>query len=29
MKIGILGTGQVGNLIGSRLIENGHQGMMA
>src|SRR5882757_1443550 len=25
MKIGILGTGQVGNLIGSRLIENGHQ----
>lgn len=28
MKIGILGTGQVGNLIGSRLIENGHQVMM-
>src|SRR6266850_7461168 len=28
MKIGIVGTGQVGNLIGSRLIENGHQVMM-
>jgi len=28
MKIGILGTGEVGNLIGSRLIENGHQVMM-
>lgn len=28
MKIGILGTGQVGNLIGSRLIENGHQVMI-
>jgi 8-hydroxy-5-deazaflavin:NADPH oxidoreductase len=28
MKIGILGTGQVGNLIGSRLIENGHQVML-
>ena len=28
MKIGILGTGQVGNLIGTRLIENGHQVMM-
>jgi len=28
MKIGILGTGQVGNLIGSRLIETGHQVMM-
>jgi predicted dinucleotide-binding enzyme len=25
MKIGILGTGEVGNLLGSRLIENGHQ----
>ncbi len=28
MKIGILGTGEVGNLLGSRLIENGHQVMM-
>jgi predicted dinucleotide-binding enzyme len=28
MKIAILGTGQVGNLIGSRLIEKGHQVMM-
>ncbi len=28
MKIGILGTGQVGNLIGLRLIQNGHQVMM-
>jgi predicted dinucleotide-binding enzyme len=28
MKIAVLGTGQVGNLIGSRLIENGHQVMM-
>src|SRR6266446_1480648 len=28
MKIGILGTGEVGNLVGSRLIENGHQVMM-
>lgn len=28
MKIGVLGTGQVGNLIGSRLIENGHEVMM-
>src|SRR5258706_998908 len=28
MKIGILGTGEVGNLIGSRLIENGHHVMM-
>lgn len=28
MKIGILGTGQVGNLIGSSLIEKGHQVMM-
>src|ERR1700704_3100246 len=28
MKIGIFGTGEVGNLIGSRLIENGHQVMM-
>jgi predicted dinucleotide-binding enzyme len=28
MKIGILGTGQVGDLIGSRLIEKGHQVMM-
>lgn len=28
MKIGILGTGEVGNLIGSRLIENGHQVLM-
>ncbi len=28
MKIGILGTGEVGDLIGSRLIENGHQVMM-
>src|SRR5437762_7583625 len=26
--IGILGTGEVGNLLGSRLIENGHQVMM-
>jgi 8-hydroxy-5-deazaflavin:NADPH oxidoreductase len=28
MKIGILGTGQVGNVIGSRLMETGHQVMM-
>ena len=28
MKIGILGTGEVGNLLGSRLIENGHRVMM-
>src|SRR5947208_4933323 len=28
MKMGILGTGEVGNLLGSRLIENGHQVMM-
>src|SRR6266478_1160499 len=28
MKIGILGTGEVGNLLGSRLIEKGHQVMM-
>ena len=28
MRIGILGTGLVGNLIGSRLVENGHQVMM-
>ena len=28
MKIGILGTGEVGDLIGSKLIENGHQVMM-
>ena len=28
MKIGILGTGEVGNLLGARLIENGHQIMM-
>ncbi|HMH32075.1 MAG TPA: NAD(P)-binding domain-containing protein [Puia sp.] len=28
MKIGILGTGEVGNLLGSRSIENGHQVMM-
>jgi predicted dinucleotide-binding enzyme len=28
MKIGILGTGEVGNLLGSRLIENGHEVMM-
>src|SRR5258708_39609050 len=28
MKIGILGTGEVGNLLGSRLIENGHEIMM-
>jgi predicted dinucleotide-binding enzyme len=28
MKIGILGTGEVGHLLGSRLIENGHQVMM-
>ena len=28
MKIGILGTGEVGNLLSSRLIENGHQVMM-
>lgn len=29
MKIAILGTGQVGNLIGSRLIEKGHQVMIS
>ncbi len=29
MKIAILGTGLVGNLIGSRLIEKGHQVMMS
>src|SRR5258707_1599913 len=29
MKIAILGTGQVGNLIGSKLIEKGHQVMMS
>ncbi len=28
MKIAILGTGQVGNLIGLKLIENGHQVML-
>jgi predicted dinucleotide-binding enzyme len=28
MKIAILGTGQVGHLIGSKLIENGYQVMM-
>jgi len=28
MKIGILGTGEVGNLLGTRLIENGHRVMM-
>jgi predicted dinucleotide-binding enzyme len=28
MKVAILGTGQVGNLIGSKLIETGHQVMM-
>jgi predicted dinucleotide-binding enzyme len=28
MKMAILGTGPVGNLIASRLIENGHQVMM-
>src|SRR5438874_3213669 len=28
MKIGILGTEEVGNLLGTRLIENGHQVMM-
>jgi len=28
MKIGIVGTGDVGHFIGSRLIENGHQVMM-
>ena len=29
MKIAIMGTGLVGNLIGSRLIEKGHQVMMS
>jgi predicted dinucleotide-binding enzyme len=28
MKVGILGTGEVGNLIGSKLTENGHEVMM-
>lgn len=28
MKVAILGTGQVGNLIGSKFIETGHQVMM-
>src|SRR5438874_9061381 len=28
MNIGILGTGEVGNLLGLRLIENGHTVMM-
>ena len=28
MKIAVLGTGNVGNTIGSRLIEAGHEVMM-
>jgi len=28
MKIGILGTGMVGNAIGTKLVETGHQTMM-
>src|SRR5258708_5967562 len=28
MKVGILGTGMVGNAIGTKLVETGHQTMM-